>query len=162
MVAHPLGPLVYRIASKRAGRARLIGGLVLCGSAAFLSVAAWITPDPAGFGSHHQLGYPPCTVLVVLGYPCPTCGMTTAFAHTVRGELLSAFKAQPAGLALALATIVAASVSLGTVITGKVWVVNWYRVPPVRVTLVAVMLLAGAWTYKIVAGVLSGTLPVGH
>lgn len=101
-------------------------------------------------------------MLTLVGYPCPTCGMTTAFAYAVRGELGSAFNAQPAGLALALITVIAASLSLSIVVTGKVWAVNWYRVSPTRVTLGAVLLVLGGWAYKLVAGLMFGTLPVGR
>ena len=88
--------------------------------------------------------------------------MTTAFAHTVRGELWSAFCAQPAGLFFALVTVVAASVSLGVLVTGKVWTVNWYRVTPFRLTLTIVLIVVGGWVYKLVAGLVSGTLPVSR
>jgi len=119
-----------------------------------------MTPAGEGMGSHQQLGFPPCSMLTLVGYPCPTCGMTTAFAYTVRGELRSAFNAQPAGLALALITVIAASLSLSIVVTGKVWAVNWYRVSPTRVTLAAVLLVLGGWAYKLAAGLISGTLPL--
>ncbi len=101
-------------------------------------------------------------MLTLTGYPCPTCGMTTAFAHTVRGELGLAFSAQPAGFAIALAVVFAASVSLGVVITGKIWVVNWYRVSPMWATLAILLLVLGGWLYKLAAGLMSGTLPVGR
>ena len=135
--------------------------MVLAGCVTLLSLAAWLTPDPTGVGTHRQLGLAPCSMVVLLGYPCPTCGMTTAFSHAVRGELLAAFSAQPAGLAFALATVMAASVSLGVLLTGRVWVVNWYRVTPLRVTLTIVLIVLGGWVYKLVVGLISGTLPVG-
>jgi hypothetical protein len=86
--------------------------------------------------------------------------MTTAFAHTVRGELGPAFRAQPAGLVLALATLLAASVSLGVMLTGNVWLVNWYRLSPVRVTLLLLAVVLSGWAYKVTVGVISGVLPV--
>ena len=85
--------------------------------------------------------------------------MTTAFAHTVRGSFGSALTAQPAGFALALATVLAASVSLSVLATGKVWMVNWHRVTPVRVTLTIVLIVLGGWVYKLTEGWLTGTLP---
>ena len=138
----------------------MVAAGVLTGSVALLSVAAWLTPDELGVGSHQQLGLPQCSMLALTGYPCPTCGMTTAFAHTVRGELGLAFCAQPAGFAIALAVLFAASVSLGVVITGKVWAVNWYRVSPMWATLAILLLVLGGWLYKLAAGVITGALPV--
>ncbi len=158
--AHRLGPIVYRVAARRPVRARGIAALVLCGSVALLSLAAWLKPAPEGVGTHQQLGFPPCSLVILVGYPCPTCGMTTAFAHTVRGNIPAAFSAQPAGLAVALATILAASVSLGVLVSGKVWAVNWYRVTPVRLTLTIILVILGGWLYKLAAGLITGTLPV--
>lgn len=162
VTCHPLGPMVYRVAPRQPGRARLTAAVVLVGCMVLLSVAAWLTPAEIGVGSHQQLGFPPCSMLTLIGYPCPTCGMTTAFAYTVRGELGAAFSAQPAGFALALMTVIAASLSLSIVITGNVWAVNWYRVSPTRVMLGAVLLVLAGWGYKVVAGLVSGTLPVGR
>ena len=125
-----------------------------------LIAASQLQPDSAGFGSHQQLGLPPCSLLVVVGYPCPTCGMTTAFTHAVRGQLVSAFHAQPAGLALAIGTVAAASLALSTLLTGRVWAVNWYRVSPTWVVFGVVLLVIGGWVYKLVIGIVSGTLPV--
>ena len=88
--------------------------------------------------------------------------MTTAFAHTVRGQLPAAFHSHPAGFSLALLTIIAGAVSLGVLVTGKVWMINWYRVSPVHVTVGAVLLVLGGWTYKLVAGLALGTLPLGR
>lgn len=159
---HPLGPVVYRVAAKRPTVARAVAGGVLVACSCVLAVSAWLTPDQRGLGSHQRLGYPPCTFVAMFGYPCPTCGMTTAFAHTVRGELVSAFSAQPAGLGLALATIAAGCLSLGVVLTGKVWAVNWCRVSPTHVTLGVLLLVLLGWFYKLATGLLSGTLPVSR
>lgn len=133
---------------------------ILASCAAVLAVAAWLTPDPSGLGSHRQLGGPACTWVMLFGYPCPTCGMTTAFAHTVRGQFLSAFAAQPAGLALALLAMAAVGVSLSVLATGRVWAVNWFRVPPASVPLVILAVVLAGWVYKLVAGMVAGAWPV--
>ena len=134
---------------------------MLSGCATVLWLAGSVEPYLAGLGTHEQYGLPPCSLVVLTGYPCPTCGMTTAFAYTVRGELWAAFQAHPGGLAFALATILAFSVSLSVLITGKVWRVNWYRVSPARVTLTIVLIWLGGWAYKLAVGLISGTLPIG-
>ena len=157
---HPLGPIVYRVAASRVLRARLIAGAVFVGCVLLLVTAGRITPDRSGRGTHRQLGLPPCALLMVTGYPCPTCGMTTAFSNSVRGRLGAAFRANPAGLVLALSTMVCAAVSLGVVLTGRVWVINWYRLPPTRLIIAVLVLILGGWTYKLLTGVLSGALPL--
>jgi hypothetical protein len=144
------------------GVARLIAAVVFSGCVALLAAAAWTQPDRRGLGTHQQFGLPPCTMVMMVGYPCPTCGMSTAFAHAVRGELVSAFRAQPAGLVLAIAVAVAAALSLGVIVTGEVWAVNWYRVSPSHVVLGVVLLILGGWGYKLAVGVMTGLLPVGR
>lgn len=93
--------------------------------------------------------------MALWGVPCPTCGMTTAFAWAVRGRWASAFCAQPAGLVLALATMAATVYALSVAVTGRVWSVNWYRVPPARVVVALLGVLAAGWAYK-VASVMLG------
>ena len=77
----------------------------LLGTALFLFggflLALSVSPDPRGFGTHHQLGLPPCTFRTLFGYPCPGCGMTTCFAHFVRGDFPAAARSNLAGLLLA-------------------------------------------------------------
>ena len=161
-MTHPHGPFFYRVTAKRTATARLIAACVVAGCATVLGIAAKVHPDPTGLGTHKQLGFPPCSMVVLTGYPCPTCGMTTAFAHPGRGEVISAFAAHPGGLIFALATVVAFSVSLGVLLTGKVWTINWYRISPARFSVLIVLVLLGGWAFKIAEGVISGTLPITH
>ncbi|MBN1845897.1 MAG: DUF2752 domain-containing protein, partial [Sedimentisphaerales bacterium] len=58
--------------------------------------------------THEQLGRPACGFLEHTGYPCPTCGMTTAFSYVLHGRILLAFTTQPAGALGALACMVTA------------------------------------------------------
>jgi hypothetical protein len=70
--------------------------------AGVLGIARWLTPDDRGFGTHEQLGLPPCAFRALVGIPCPSCGMTTSFAYAVRGRLLSAAWTNPGGCLLAI------------------------------------------------------------
>ncbi|UCG15543.1 MAG: DUF2752 domain-containing protein [Phycisphaerales bacterium] len=122
---------------------------MLACSAALLILAALLRPDPSGLGTHRQLRFPECGLVITTGIPCPTCGMTTAFAHAVRGDVLRAVAAQPFGALTALATLAAAALSLAGIATGKAWWINWYRVSPALVVTVMVVLFAAAWAYKV-------------
>jgi len=128
-------------------------------SVGILGLALWLTPDPAGMGTHEQLGLPPCSLVVMTGYPCPTCGMTTSFSNAVRGQLLAAFHAQPAGLVLAGLVFLVMLGALRALIFGKVWRINWYRVSPAWVALGVVAIMLLGWGYKVAIGVWGGTLP---
>lgn len=80
---------------------------IACGCAATLGVARLLNPDPSGFGTHRQLGLPPCLFKSVTGLPCPSCGMTTCFAYAARLDWMNAFATQPFGLVLFLAVAAA-------------------------------------------------------
>jgi hypothetical protein len=80
----------------------VVGGGLL----ALLATAAWLEPDPRGIGTHQQLGLPPCTFQKMFNRPCPSCGMTTAWSHFVRGHLLSSVEANLGGTLLALVALI--------------------------------------------------------
>jgi len=92
--------------------ARLTFGFVVLG---VLGTAWTLQPSPSGFGTHEQLGLPPCAMVRWFGLRCPTCGMTTAWSHCVRGQWRQALRASVSGTMLAVA---AAVVGLAAVVSG--------------------------------------------
>jgi hypothetical protein len=113
-----------------------------------MALARTLTPPEAGFGAHQQLGLGPCSFPVLFGLPCPTCGMTTAFAHFAQGHPLASFHAQPAGFLLALCVTAAMLLGLGGMLTGRLRTPNWYRIPPGRAAIVTAAVLLFGWMYK--------------
>jgi hypothetical protein len=87
----------------------LAAGLGL-GLLGLLILASCLRPDPRGFGTHEQLGLPPCTFGVVAGIRCPACGMTTSWAYATHGQWSDAVRINTGGTLLAVA---AAVTSLG-------------------------------------------------
>jgi Protein of unknown function (DUF2752) len=74
---------------------------------AVFGVAIWLNPydeegRPRLSETHRQLGLPPCTFKDMVGVPCPSCGMTSSFAHLVRGDLKNSLRANAVGTLLAL------------------------------------------------------------
>ncbi len=90
---------------------------------AALLLASQLRPDPRGFGTHEQLGLPPCTVSLLFGIRCPACGMTTAWASVTHGQLREAWRANAVGALLAVAAVPAAAAALAMAARGKTW--NW-------------------------------------
>jgi hypothetical protein len=84
-------------APDRARREVLLSALAAACAAGIVLVGLALKPDPRGFGTHEQLGLPPCMFCLLTGLPCPTCGFTTALARMARLDLAGAFAASPAG-----------------------------------------------------------------
>ena len=144
-----LGPLI----TLEPLEGRVFGRLYAAGTAAaaiaILVTAFRLQPDPRELGTHRQLGLPPCGFYVMTGLPCPTCGMTTAFALAVRGRVVHAIQALAAGFVLALATMVVAGLGLFTMVTGRRVALNWYRLNPVRLIWLMSFGFLLAWGLKI-------------
>ncbi len=140
---------------------RIIATLTLGICATLLTIAARLTPDARGFGTHQQLGLGACGMLLTTGLPCPTCGMTTAFAYAVRGDLAGAAWAQTGGLVLALFTIALVPYSLTALVLGR-WpfMRQLARIPPYWVFLALLTVLLGGWAIKLLLGLVTHTLPM--
>jgi hypothetical protein len=130
---------------------RLIGAVVAICAAGILGLAAWLEPSPTGLGTHSQLAMPPCGWIAMVDVPCPTCGMTTAFAHAADGNLVAALWAQPMGGALAVAVATALIVGAYTAATGSRVAVLFGRLWGKRAAWALGLGLGGAWVYKILS-----------
>jgi hypothetical protein len=115
---------------------------------ALLITAASIVPDAHGHGTHTQLGLPPCGWAMVMGKPCPTCGMTTSFAYAVRGNVAASLAAQPFGTLLAIFTSCLFWIALHTALTGSTLVRLTLSLLRPRILWTLAALGAMAWAYK--------------
>jgi hypothetical protein len=160
LVTAPSSPQVTLVSPpRRAPRSeRVLLGILSAAAILVLAIASSLAPDPRGFGTHEKLGLPPCGLLRMTGIPCPSCGMTTSFAHAVRLELVESARAQPLGLLLAFAT--AALAIAGPVLTA-LGTPAFSRIPDGVSRRAGFALLAAivlAWAYKIVV-TLKGAAP---
>ncbi len=142
-------PRVIASAGTSATSRRLIGTAVAICAAGILGLAAWLEPSPTGLGTHSQLAMPPCGWIVMVDVPCPTCGMTTAFAHAANGNLLWALWVQPMGGVLAVGVAMALLVGAYTAATGSRVAVLLSRLWGGRAAWALGLGLGGAWLYKI-------------
>lgn len=122
---------------------------------AVLVVSAWLTPAPAGIGTHEQLWprsgavYKGCPWLGITGRPCLTCGMTTAFAHAADGEFVAAVKAQPMGAALAFAASAGFWIALHSAVFGSNAAAAALSLLGRKTLWGTLALLTVSWVYKI-------------
>ena len=108
---------------------RIAGAAVALASLVVLTLAAVLPPSERGLGTHEALNLPGCGWINTMDLPCPTCGMTTAFAHAADGDLLASFLAQPAGAMLALLTAMGLLIGSYVAVTGsRLMQVMWKKV----------------------------------
>lgn len=72
---------------------------------ALLVTAARLEPSSQGYGTHQKLGLGECFVVQQWGVRCPSCGMTTAWARLLNGDLPGAVAANPGGVMLCIAAM---------------------------------------------------------
>ncbi len=147
-----LPPMIYtRVApvARLSWSARIIALAVALGCLGVLIVAAGLEPNPAGVGTHTQLGLTECSFLARTGVPCPACGMTTSFAYFVRGKLAASFYTQPMGCLLAIGASAAVWVGFYIACTG-IAVYRLTRLIPTGRCLMALLFFGiVAWAWKI-------------
>jgi hypothetical protein len=118
---------------------------VAAGALGILIVACLLTPASEGYGTHLALGLPPCGFRVWTGLPCPTCGLTTAFALLARGRIVAALHAHPLGLPLFLADVALLTVALRGAALGRSVLATIDRLRADRWALLLVLSLLTTW-----------------
>lgn len=140
---------------------RYAAGVVSAGCLALIAVTLYFAYGPQNPADRPVvLRIPPCGFLEQTGYPCPSCGMTTAFVLLAKGRVIESFNAQPLGFLLAVATVALAVMSAITAATGRLWNLPMATWPWWGRLLVVVGLFFGAWGYKVLTGILNGTYPI--
>jgi hypothetical protein len=128
---------------------RIVAALVSLACAGVLTVAWWLTPSTGGLGTHQQLGLPPCAWKVMWGFPCMTCGMTTAFSHAAHGDLIASIRTQPMGCVLAILTSVICWAAAHTAASGSRALDAALRLLQPRTLMGLGAMLLAAWGYTI-------------
>jgi hypothetical protein len=135
-------------------RGLLVGGPCLV----LLVLAVLLRPSASGVGTHEQLGLGQCSFLARTGWPCPTCGMTTAFAHMARGRVWPALHAQPFGAVLFLVVAAMGIIGAAELATGKDLL--RYLHPGAWWVWVGVGGVLAGWAAKAAIGCASGQFPM--
>jgi Protein of unknown function (DUF2752) len=118
--------------------------------ATMLGIASRLEPDPRGFGTHVQLGLPPCSFRQATGYNCPSCGMTTAMAWLARGRLDRSWSANPGGVAIGLLALGLIPWLVASAATGRPWRSRTIVDPLVWCFVAAVAWSVLAWTFRLI------------
>lgn len=92
-----------------------------------------------------------CPMRILFGIPCPTCGMTTSFAHLGGLRIREAFFANPAGPLVLVALVVAGAAGLAAAICGRMPSLSLQLRPTIRRFALAsvVPILGMMWTAQL-------------
>jgi hypothetical protein len=143
-IPHPHHP------SLRYSRGERIG-LICLGVALFalLFLAAMLTPNPSGLGTHMQLGLPGCTMYTFSGIRCPGCGMTTSWAHTMNGDFSSGIRANVGGVLLCLLSVAVFPCLLWMGIRGRSLPFHGFGQVAIAVLLIAMSISIVEWLIRL-------------
>ncbi|NNM86026.1 MAG: DUF2752 domain-containing protein [Phycisphaerales bacterium] len=129
---------------------RLWGLFLLVFFGCILGVGLYLHPSHKGFGQR-ELGLPPCGFLLATGYPCPTCGYTTAVSYVSHGQWLTALATQPAGAAFGFLALALFALGTLSVVKGR-----WYGPSPFwlgwhwqRICWVSLLIVLLGWGYRV-------------
>jgi hypothetical protein len=136
---------------------RLRGLVLLAAGAGTIALGLAMRPAEDGLGTHKQLGLPACSFLAATGWPCITCGLTSSYAFCLHGRFVEAWKSQPFGFWLALASIAMAGVGAAELAAGRSLL---WHLRPKWWLLAAVIGLPAGWVFRLITGWLDGSLPV--
>ena len=141
------------VASERLGPwSRIFLGSFAGALVAVLITARRLEPDPRGYGTHTQLGLAPCAFRAATGRPCPSCGMTTSFAWSARGDLARSWRANPAGSLLAPTCLLIVPWLLAASARGRPAPFRSWEVPLVGLAVAVVALSVLSWTLRMTLG----------
>jgi hypothetical protein len=124
--------------------------LALC-SIITISLGRLLEPSADGLGTHEQMGLPPCPFFHFTGIPCPSCGLTTSFAHAARLNFYRSFIGQPFGLIAFCLALLSIPLSIYLARSRKPWseLIHIRGIKVLIYALVALFLLS--WVYKIIS-----------
>jgi len=111
--------------------------------------AGGLEPDSRGWGTHVQLGLASCMFQEWTGELCPTCGMTTAWAHAGHGQFVSAMRVHLIGTLLWLGVVGAIPWLLCTAVKGHWVVVEPHGKTILLISTALLIVLVGEWLWRL-------------
>ena len=128
---------------------RGLNGLAGIASVVMFLLAARLSPAAEGFGTHQQLGLPPCSTLALFGIRCPSCGMTTSWSLFVRGEWITSVQINAGGFLLATIALVYLPASCYLCISGRASRGGWLSLALAIALSVALVVAFVQWGWRL-------------
>jgi hypothetical protein len=115
-----------------------------------LIIARILQPSSQGIGTHEQIGLPPCTFHRLTGIPCPSCGLTTSFAHAARLDFIASLTTQPFGLIAFCLTFFCIPLSISLIRRRTAWDEFIHARHADKVIYALIVFYFLSWFYKII------------
>jgi hypothetical protein len=125
---------------------RLVASVFVAAAVVFVAVLLGVDPDPRGHGTHEQLDMTPCG-WAEAGYPCPTCGVTTAACHLVHLRPDRALVVSPFGATLTVFCLWLAAVAARCLFRRLSFLDYLMQLPQARILTWGTVLLFLSWGY---------------
>lgn len=90
----------------------IVLSVCLASPLALVAARVLLNPEPQGFGTHEQLGLPPCQSMDWFGVPCPGCGVTTSVAWFAHAQVFRSLQTQPFGFLIGAVALFAAPLAV--------------------------------------------------
>jgi hypothetical protein len=127
---------------------RVIWAIIMVGCMTVLCLALWLDPEPAGHGTHEQLGLPPCGLVAAYNIPCPSCGFTTTFSYAAHLRFIDAIKNQPFGFLIFLGAVAAIPIGFRVVFFRYSVLIRTQQWPWWTIIILTVSGWLLGWAYK--------------
>lgn len=125
--------------------------LSLVGLACLAALALLTDPDPRGYGTHEELGLPPCSWIEIWGIPCPGCGVTTSVSLFVHGHPLRSALTQPFGFLCVASFALFAGWTAVLHVRGRDAGRALSRAPWLAIAILGAMAMVAGWIWKLIA-----------
>jgi len=113
--------------------------------------------QPRRWGTHQQLGLPPCSFQRLTGWPCPSCGLTTSFSLLMHGDWRAALVVNPVGPVMVLLAVAMAIWFAVAGISGRpLGLPDWHWLSSVAAWTM-LWLVLGCWLIRALIYLRSGT-----
>jgi hypothetical protein len=101
--------------------------------------------QPLRMGTHKKLGLPECNFKLLVGVPCPSCGMTTSFTLLAHGDVWNSLQANFAGTVLATLGLLFVPWALASAFFGRFVIIRSVEMVVFRIAVCFLILLFGRW-----------------
>jgi hypothetical protein len=112
------------------------------------NLARWVRGTlvvPRTMATHTQLGMPPCNMVMLIGKPCPACGMTTSFSLLMHGDIPASLRANWTGTLLGMTWLALIPWAVVSAFRGRYLFIRSGEALTMAIVVAMLVLMLGRW-----------------